>query len=225
MRDSALNNDLDGSALKNGKRQKLIEAAIDEFNEYGIDNASYNRIIERSGISKGSVYYHFENKDALLNVVMEEIGERVLKAVPEGELPETREKFWESLWDDREKKFDFFSKNPALGHILIMSLGEKEPAMEYVKATCVQLSELIDRQIRLIKRGQELGAVRGDISADVIFELMRAIDKTLCYKFFGRCLDDVQKFSSFEKLKRSRSYAVLFNDLVRRMLETGKSFN
>lgn len=44
------------------KRQTIIGAAIDEFAGYGLENASTNRIIANSGISKGSFYQYFEDK-------------------------------------------------------------------------------------------------------------------------------------------------------------------
>ena len=169
------------------KRHKLVQAAIEEFNEYGLDNASYNRIIERSGLSKGSVYYYFDNKEALLAAVMEEIGTRVLEAVPEHPLPETKEEYWPAVWDYRQREFDFFASNVALGRVLILSLGNHEPETEeHVEEVCPPLVRLIRRQKALITRGQELGAVRNDLSVDVILELMRTVDRTLCMQFFGQ---------------------------------------
>ncbi len=44
------------------KRNTIINAAIDEFAEYGLENASTNRIVANSGISKGSFYQYFEDK-------------------------------------------------------------------------------------------------------------------------------------------------------------------
>ena len=44
------------------KRQVIINAAIDEFAEFGLENASTNRIVANSGISKGSFYQYFEDK-------------------------------------------------------------------------------------------------------------------------------------------------------------------
>ena len=44
------------------KRNTVINAAIDEFAEYGLENASTNRIVANSGISKGSFYQYFEDK-------------------------------------------------------------------------------------------------------------------------------------------------------------------
>ena len=209
----------DGALSNNNKRLKLIEAAIDEFNEFGIENASYNRIIERSGMSKGSVYYHFDNKDALLAIVMEEIGERVLKAVPERDLPQNKDEFWQALWDYRQREFDFFAEHIRLGRILIMSLGVPEFDIQDIDNLCAPLTKLLHRQINLIKRGQELGAVRNDLCVDLIFNLMRAVDKSLCVKFFGREAEDILKLTESERRESSKNYTRLFKDLIRRMLE------
>jgi AcrR family transcriptional regulator len=48
--------------LPDEKRQVIIDAAIEEFAEYGLENASTNRIVANSGISKGSFYQYFEDK-------------------------------------------------------------------------------------------------------------------------------------------------------------------
>lgn len=48
--------------LPEEKRNNIINAAVDEFAEYGLENASTNRIVENSAISKGSFYQYFEDK-------------------------------------------------------------------------------------------------------------------------------------------------------------------
>jgi AcrR family transcriptional regulator len=48
--------------LSEEKRNVIIGAAIDEFAQYGLENASTNRIVANSGISKGSFYQYFEDK-------------------------------------------------------------------------------------------------------------------------------------------------------------------
>ncbi|BBB49517.1 TetR/AcrR family transcriptional regulator [Pelolinea submarina] len=47
------------------KKEELIKAALDEFTEKNFSEASLNTIIKKAGISKGSFYYHFENKEDL----------------------------------------------------------------------------------------------------------------------------------------------------------------
>ena len=48
--------------LPSDKRETIINAAVDEFAEYGLENASTNRIVKNSGIAKGSFYQYFEDK-------------------------------------------------------------------------------------------------------------------------------------------------------------------
>lgn len=47
------------------RKDQLVEAALDEFTTNSYDEASLNSIIKDAGISKGTFYYHFENKEAL----------------------------------------------------------------------------------------------------------------------------------------------------------------
>lgn len=47
------------------RKTEVIEAALDEFTTNDYEKASLNAIIKASGISKGTFYYHFKNKEAL----------------------------------------------------------------------------------------------------------------------------------------------------------------
>lgn len=51
--------------LPSEKRNIIIDAAVNEFVEHGLENASTNRIIEKSKISKGSFYQYFDDKHDL----------------------------------------------------------------------------------------------------------------------------------------------------------------
>lgn len=56
--------------LPEEKRNKIINVAVDEFVEHGLENASTNRIVAKSGISKGSFYQYFEDKqDVFMHLV------------------------------------------------------------------------------------------------------------------------------------------------------------
>ncbi|WP_098414492.1 TetR/AcrR family transcriptional regulator [Vibrio sp. ES.051] len=51
--------------LSEKKRLALIEAAQQEFIEFGFSSANMDRICERAGTSKRTLYRHFESKDLL----------------------------------------------------------------------------------------------------------------------------------------------------------------
>ena len=47
-------------------RERLFEAAIEEFRREGFDRASIARIAKRAGVSRASFYFHFPTKDHVL---------------------------------------------------------------------------------------------------------------------------------------------------------------
>ena len=59
------------------KRELLLDAAMEEFAEHGFEQASINRIIERAGTSKGSMYYYFEHKEDLFMTVIAHGSEQI----------------------------------------------------------------------------------------------------------------------------------------------------
>lgn len=68
------------------RKEELLEAALDEFLAKSYDGASLNNIIKNAGISKGTFYYHFNDKQALYLSLLQslvdvkiEIVERKLK--------------------------------------------------------------------------------------------------------------------------------------------------
>jgi len=51
--------------LDKDKKQRIIDAAVEEFNLHGYTGASTNNIVKNAEISKGSLFNYFENKDNL----------------------------------------------------------------------------------------------------------------------------------------------------------------
>jgi AcrR family transcriptional regulator len=60
--------------LPDEKRKTIINAAVDEFMEYGLESASTNRIVANSGISKGSFYQYFEDKQDVFMYLITVLG-------------------------------------------------------------------------------------------------------------------------------------------------------
>ncbi|MCP5169375.1 MAG: TetR/AcrR family transcriptional regulator [Hahellaceae bacterium] len=48
-----------------GRRREILMAALDCFNEHGIQGATIEMIREKSGASVGSLYHHFGNKERI----------------------------------------------------------------------------------------------------------------------------------------------------------------
>ncbi len=51
--------------------EKIKQAALEEFYENGYAKASLRMICRRAGVTTGAMYFHFENKEALLRAILE----------------------------------------------------------------------------------------------------------------------------------------------------------
>lgn len=60
-------------------KERIVSAAWKLFNEKGYDNTTVDDIIALSGTSKGSFYYYFESKDALLRTLSVILDEHYLE--------------------------------------------------------------------------------------------------------------------------------------------------
>ncbi len=61
-------------------RRKILEAAIDVFAEVGYAAAGWNAIIDRTGMTKGALYHHFDSKESLASSIIDEGADTILVA-------------------------------------------------------------------------------------------------------------------------------------------------
>ncbi len=59
--------------LTTEEQNRIIDAALDEYAEKDFEAASLNNIIARAGISKGSMYHYFANKEDLYLYLIDQI--------------------------------------------------------------------------------------------------------------------------------------------------------
>lgn len=63
--------------IKEDRRNRIFNAAVHEFSEYGYSDASVNRILKEAHIAAGSFYQYFEDmKDLFYHVVYIMVGEK-----------------------------------------------------------------------------------------------------------------------------------------------------
>ena len=67
--------------LPTEKQDKIISAAKNEFTEKSFYDASINKIIKEAGISRGSFYMYFENKEDLFIHLMDDYRDNMIQNV------------------------------------------------------------------------------------------------------------------------------------------------
>ena len=163
--------------LASEKQEAILEAAAEEFAERGFASASINRIIKASGMSKGSVYYYFEDKADLFATVLERGTERIMAEVgwPAIEVLGPEE-FWDSLLELTHRSVEFVQREEwwiriARSFHRLRHEEGAEPALDRIK----DLGRGWWRAI--VARGQTIGVIRTDLPQDLLVETAMAADE------------------------------------------------
>ncbi|MGC2652467.1 MAG: TetR/AcrR family transcriptional regulator [Mycobacterium sp.] len=136
-------------------RQWLLDAAAQVFAEHGYAAATTNRIAERAGVSIGSLYQYFPNKDAILHALMDahvDAGERLLKERLSGGLPPRLD---DALRVVIRAVIDNHRQDPRLHRVLF----EEAPRAPAFLARLHELEEQVtDATVRLLEQQPEARA-------------------------------------------------------------------
>lgn len=136
---------------------QIIEAALEVFGKKGLAKTRLEDIAVRAGVSKGTIYIYFENKEALFKEVVRETAiaaiasgeERPESGSPSDQLRMLMERYWE------------FVTSSAFSTIHRLVIGELHQFPDLAR---FYADEVIDRGMRLItgiiRRGIDAGEFR-----------------------------------------------------------------
>ncbi|MEO8946617.1 MAG: TetR/AcrR family transcriptional regulator [Gemmatimonadaceae bacterium] len=187
--------------LPEERPQQILHAALDVFGEHGLAGARLEDIAKRAGVSKGTIYLYFPNKEALFR---EMVRSTIVEAIVTGEsIPNTgsaREQllaFMEHYWE--------FVRTPAFSVIYRVVVSELHHFPDLVEFYSAEV----------IARGQKL--LSGIIARGVATGEFRAVDPTVT----GRMLISLFSTSAMWCCKRKffphlrdRTDEQIYNELV-----------
>lgn len=163
--------------LEPQRQEGILAAAAEEFSERGYAGASLSRIIDRAGISKGSLYYYFDDKEDLFATVVEVAVERLFADIGGLPLEEfTQETYWEGVRDFGMRSVDLMGSDAWYARMVIaFPRLRDEPEAQAAVRPALEWGRQYTR--RFIERGQEVGAVRRDLPLDLLVEVTMAADQ------------------------------------------------
>lgn len=194
--------------LPEEKRNTVVDAAIDEFAEFGFEAASINRIVAKGGISKGSFYQYFEDKldvfKYLLDVIAYEKTEFFKVKHPPGSHLDTFQYFRWMI----KAGMEFNTTNPRLIHAVSrVLLGE---GLYYGKTFEDQRRKANDALRMMIQQAIK----RGEVDPSVDVELAVMVMETWSNAISSYILNEGMKQKDIMKWVRSSKTQEKINKML-----------
>ena len=176
--------------LPQARQDTILDAAAEEFAALGYEGASFNRIIEKSGISKGSMYYYFEDKEDLYATVLIRMSTCYFNHVGNFELHADAATFWQQAEAITEQSMLYYAEDPTAAGLMRSLLsgdvtGESHTAVKQMRIAIESWWQ------HLLKVGQGCGAIRVDLPNSLMIRLMMA----LCDVTDLWCIEHIEQLS------------------------------
>ncbi len=158
------------------KRDAILDAAEEEFAARGFGRASYNQIIERAGVSKGAMYYYFDDKADLYLTVIRRTFSGLLSAI--GPMPETADPagFWTQSNAMLGRAVAYLTGDPRRAELargLLRSLGDAPDGVREI------LEQARTPMLAMLEVGQRAGAVRDDLPVDLLVAITMGLGEAM----------------------------------------------
>ncbi len=114
--------------LDKEKQDRIIDAAINEFAEYGYENSSTNRIVKTCGISKGSLFKYFENKEELYFYLIDTISVQMASETLT-DLEKLPKDLFDRVVEYSATEISWYVANPVKGKFIISVASETGTAI------------------------------------------------------------------------------------------------
>ena len=159
--------------LTDSKQKSIIDASVYEFANNGFKNASVNKIVEKAGISKGSLFNYFKSKNLLFDhiyqIALKEVKTYLAKVRDESENDDFFTRFNKII----NSGITFINKYPRLARIYFRLLNSDDSP--HGKVIIQKLhSEAIRYLTNIVKTGIERNELRSELNSTTTAFLMES---------------------------------------------------
>ena len=188
-------------SLDESLKTRILDVSKDSFSIHGYENTSYNKIIQKIGISKGSMYYYFENKeDLFITCLIDEYRSTGMMIFEPREVSklDDREVYWNSIQELFSKRWKDSIQHPRLMALIhqVASLGSEHPIVSKLNSEVEGLTEYNDLNA-ILDHGVRIGAIRSDVPFDVLTRMSTEHKIWLLQQMSDRRLDENQVITQF----------------------------
>lgn len=195
--------------LDPGRRDQILHAAQAEFLRNGYEGASLNTIIGDAGISKGSLYYYFEDKTDLYLTVLSHVMTELQHNIGGVGAGEFSDDFWGDIEDYTRKSLRMIKENPgfvrlARGLFSLISSGTVPDTVAEV------INDWKSVMTSIVLRGQDVEMVRTDLPLDLLVNILWNLGEAMDFWV----LSHLDEFTTKELEQQAKVYVDLWKRIA-----------
>ncbi len=142
-------------------RTMILKTAFDLFQKNGYENTTVTDICKAAGITKGTFYYHFPNKDELSFQYYENIFEDFFAALPNIiTIPNTKEQLWKVTEFVIDRSNAIGSKVMYALYLADIENGMFQFSPYHPHDSDTGSSRYVKLMMDIVRKGQQTGQVR-----------------------------------------------------------------
>jgi AcrR family transcriptional regulator len=174
-------------SLQAEKRDRVLQAALQEFAANGYRKASMNSIVKKACISKGSLFWYFRSKDSLFGALVDSAVDQVKDSMRRVRTETSGMLFFPRLEMFIKVGIRFIDDHPLLARIYFHLLQSGEAP--FSKERIFQLRSLGATFFSdLIEEGMRGGELRPDIRVEQVAFLMNSMLEALLRAYYTEFL-------------------------------------
>lgn len=175
--------------LGDEKKRNIFDAAVQEFSTRRFSEASINQIIKTAGISRGSFYQYFNDKEDIYLYMIMEIGKEKLEVLSHTEPLSPEADLFDTLLHMTRVALTWAKTKPDYNRIgLLMEFDDSGFIAKFRELSTEGLAMIKG----MVERDKQRGLIRQEVDSDLVVEMMYTLNMNL--------LKDIYRYGSEEDM-------------------------
>ncbi len=145
------------------RKNEILDVAEDLFAVKGFDGTSTNEILEKAGIARGTLYYHFKSKedilDGVINRMIDQMVEKASEIVANKSIP---------VLERLTAVILAFNADTELGYEVMLEVHKPQNALMHQKMQTKLLNSIVPILEDLMDEGMEQGIFHTEFKTEAI---------------------------------------------------------
>lgn len=192
--------------LDDDKKERVMRAAIEEFQVHGFEKAKIEVIAQNAGVAKGSIYQYFDDKKELFLYSVTWALEYFMKVIDRQTPLKDMDVYDYFLFGSRER-FELLKREPLLvAFSMDVTSGKYGSLAKEANSELNRIGE--EYELKLIANGKKRGTIRDDLNDKILLLFFQGVTEKFTEEILAKAKGfnygpTEEEFSEMESLMKS----------------------